>query len=125
MEEKITKSRTYGTRPRGHYIKVFVTSEELAEIQEKSTKSGLSMSAFLRAVALNQKVRSVLDLDAVVDMVKVNGDLGRVAGLLKLWLAEKCGQGASPIAVESLMNDFRMLQKKMADLMHKAVHGPR
>ena len=98
MEEK--RRGTYGTRPRGKYIKVFVTSEEMSEIQEKAKMSGLSNSAFLRALALNQKVRSVLDLHAVTDMVKVNGDLGRVAGLLKLWMLEKRGQGASAHSVE-------------------------
>lgn len=123
MEEK--RRGTYGTRPRGKYIKVFVTSEEMAEIQEKAKMSGLSNSAFLRALALNQKVRSVLDLYAVTDMVKVNGDLGRVAGLLKLWLREKRGHGASSHSVEVLMNDFRLLQKKMMDLMSKALKGPR
>lgn len=123
MEEK--RRGTYGTRPRGKYIKVFVTSEEMLEIQEKAKMSGLSNSAFLRALALNQKVRSVLDLYAVTDMVKVNGDLGRVAGLLKLWLLEKRGHGASAHSVEVLMNDFRSLQKKMMDLMSKALKGPR
>ena len=123
MEEK--RRGTYGTRPRGKYIKVFVTSEEMAEIQEQAKLSGLSNSAFLRALALNQKVRSVLDLYAVTDMVKVNGDLGRVAGLLKLWLREKRGHGASSHSVEVLMNDFRLLQKKMMDLMSKALKGPR
>lgn len=98
MEEK--RSGTYGARPRGKYIKAFVTSEEMSEIQEKAKISGLSMSAFLRALALNQKVRSVLDLHAVTDIVKVNGDLGRVAGLLKLWMLEKRGQGASAHSVE-------------------------
>ena len=98
MEEK--RRGAYGTRPRGKYIKVFVTSEEMSEIQEKAKMSGLSMSAFLRAIALNQKVRSVLDLHAVTDIVKVNGDLGRVAGLLKLWMLEKRGQGASAHSVE-------------------------
>jgi len=123
MEEK--KSGTYGTRPRGKYIKVFLTPEEMSDIQEKANMSGLSMSAFLRAIALNQKVRSVLDLHAVNDMAKVHGDLGRVAGLLKLWLLEKRGCGATANSVELLMNDFRDLQRKMLDLMHRAVHGPR
>lgn len=117
------KDGTYGTRPRNLYIKVFVTPEEMSEIQEKAKISGLSLSAFLRAVALNQKIRSVLDFQAVVNIVKVSGDMGRVAGLLKLWLAEKRGQGAQPIVVESLISDFRLLQKQMRDLMSKGVNG--
>jgi len=59
------------------------------EITSRAAKSGSSISAYLRAVGLNHPIRSVLDLKAVADLVRVNGDLGRVAGLLKLWLAEK------------------------------------
>jgi len=52
---------------------------------------------------------------------KVNGDLGRVAGLLKLWLAEKRGQGAHPVAVERLMADFRALQTELSAIMRRAL----
>ncbi len=59
---------------------------------------------------LNSPIRSVVDLKAVADLAKVDGDLGRVGGLLKLWLAEKRGQGASPVEVEGMMIEFRELQ---------------
>ncbi|HAN9741196.1 TPA: CopG family transcriptional regulator, partial [Escherichia coli] len=52
---------------------------------------------------------------------KVNGDLGRVAGLLKLWLAEKRGQGARPVDVEAMMNDFRRLQGEVLAIMSRVV----
>jgi len=41
--------------------------------------------------------RSILDLNAMAGLGQVNGDLERVAGLLKLWLAEKRGQDARPV----------------------------
>ncbi len=56
-------------------------------------------------------------MEAVRQLAKVNGDLGRVAGLLKLWLAEKRGQGARPIDVEAMMMDFRAIQEDMRALM--------
>lgn len=49
--------------------------------------------------------------------MKLNGDLGRVAGLLKLWLAEKRGQGASSAEVERMMIEFRELQQVMREKM--------
>jgi len=114
--------KAHGGRPRGVHIKVWVTPEEKAAIGEAASNSGMKESAYLRALGLNTPVRSVLDLEAVTDLVKVNGDLGRVAGLLKLWLAEKRGQGALPMTVENMMDDFRELQKIMRDLMYKALH---
>jgi len=115
-----TKPRR-GTRPRGQRIEVWLTPEELAEIADRAAQSGLSRSAYLRAAGLNHPIRSVYDLKAVAELGKVNGDLGRVAGLLKLWLAEKRGQGAHPIDVEMMMAEFRALQTRLLDIMVKAV----
>jgi hypothetical protein len=72
---------------------------------------------------LNTSIRSVVDLTAVADLAKVNGDLGRVAGLLKLWLAEKIGQGAESVDVEKMMVSFRVLQAEVRGLMSRIVYG--
>ena len=48
--------------------------------------TGNSTSAFLRKVGLGYEVRSILDYSRAQDLVKVNADLGRLGGLLKLWL---------------------------------------
>lgn len=57
--------------------------------------------------------RSKADHQLVADLVKVTGDLGRVASLLKLWLAEKRGQGARPLDVAAMMLSFRRLQHEV------------
>lgn len=119
MVEK--KKTTYGTRPRNEYIKVFVTEDERAELVERAAQAGMSQSAFLRAVGLNEPIRSVVDLQAVADLGKINGDLGRVAGLLKLWLAEKRGQGARPVDVEGIMKNFRKLQSEVLAIMSRVI----
>jgi hypothetical protein len=75
----------------------------------------------LRAAGLNQPTRSVYDLDAVKDLVQVNGDLGRVAGLLKLWLADHRGFGAKPAEVGAMMNEFMVLQTKISHLTGAAL----
>lgn len=109
------------TKPRREIppIRVWLTEEERAEIENRAQSAGLSNSAFLRAVGLNQPIKSKVDLTAVADLAKINGDLGRVAGLLKLWLAEKRGQGARPADVESMMKDFRAMQQEMLVVMSK------
>ncbi|WP_441768130.1 plasmid mobilization protein [Klebsiella pneumoniae] len=60
------------------------------------SSKGLSCSASLRAVGLNRQIWSRADLEAVCVLVKLNGNLGRVAGLLKLWLLPRRGEGAHP-----------------------------
>ncbi|WP_131107503.1 CopG family transcriptional regulator [Pseudomonas sp. Sample_10] len=90
-------------------IEVWVNHEEKARITARAEPSGLSRSVYLRAVGLNYPIWSVVDLAAVADLAKVNGDLGRVAGL-KLWLAEKHGPGARAVDVDAIMVEFRELQ---------------
>jgi len=58
----------------------------------------------------------------LADLKQVNGDLGCVAGLLKLLLAEKRGQGARPADVGA-MKDSRALQIESHQIMGRAVRG--
>lgn len=104
-----TKEKTTARR-RGKPIEVWVTNEEKAAITDKAKEAGMSRSGYLRALGMNTPIRSVVDLTAVGELAKVSGDLGRVAGLLKLWLAEKRGESANAIDVESLMMELRRLQ---------------
>ncbi|WP_421555125.1 plasmid mobilization protein [Pseudomonas kitaguniensis] len=104
-------------RRRGKPIEVWVTDEEKAAITKRAEDTGLSRSGFLRAVGMNYPIRSIVDLTVVADLAKVNGDLGRVAGLLKLWLAEKHGQRAHAIDVEKMMVEFRELQTGIREKM--------
>lgn len=67
-------------------IRVWVTADEKAGIEEMARSTGNSTSAFLRKVGLGYEVRSILDYSRAQDLVKVNADLGRLGGLLKLWL---------------------------------------
>ena len=103
-------------------IKVWVSAEERAAIQKRADQAGLSLSAYMLAVGMNTPIRSIVDLAAVADLAKVNGDLGRVAGLLKFWLVEKRGQGAKSIDVEAMMTNFRVLQAQVLDLMSQIVY---
>lgn len=69
-------------------IWVYVTPEEYARIMDSAEKAGLSMSAFAKRVCLGQRIESKVDSRAVLELVKVNADMGRLGGLLKLWLSE-------------------------------------
>ena len=113
------------TRPRRDLppIKVWVSIEERASIQARAQETGLSLSAYLLAVGLNAPIKSVVDLAAVADLAKINGDLGRVAGLMKFWLADKRGEGAAPTDVERMMVEFRQLQGDIRGKMSAIVYG--
>jgi hypothetical protein len=111
-----SKSMRHEPRSRVLPMKVFVTDAERARIEERAKIAGLSVSAYLRAAGLNQPIRSVLDHDAVRELAKINGDQGRLGGLLKLWLMEREGQGAPAIEVRRLLHRIGEIQAHLADM---------
>lgn len=123
MKDDVQKCGLVRPRREVPPVKVWVTDDEKIEVTERATQAGLSMSAYLLAAGLNHETRSVLDLHAVKDLVQVTGDLGRVAGLLKLWLAEKRGQGVKAVDVDSMMMEFRELQGEVRAIMSKVVYA--
>lgn len=105
------------TRDRVKRIKVAVSPSERAEIERRAELANLSVSGYLRAAGLNQPIRSALDYQAVLELAQVAGDLGRLGGLLKLWLAEQRGKGASVADVNRVLRETRELQDQMRTLM--------
>ncbi|RYI35289.1 MAG: conjugal transfer protein TraJ [Acetobacteraceae bacterium] len=107
-------------------IRVWVTPQEKAAIAEMASTTGNSTSAYLRKVGLGYEVRSILDFGRAQELVKVNADLGRLGGLLKLWLAgDKRLEGYSQIElrrlvlmllvkVETNQQEMREILKKVA-----------
>lgn len=83
------KDGSIAVRPRRDLspIRVVASEAERAAIKAGADKAGLSLSAFLRNVGCGYPVRSVIDQKQVAELSKINADLGRLGGLLKLWLA--------------------------------------
>ncbi|GAB7441462.1 plasmid mobilization protein [Escherichia coli] len=82
MTDEAPKKGPHGGRPRGQHIKVWVNNDEKAELADRADRAaqaGLSLSAYMKVAGLNAPIRARSDLSAVTDLVRVNGDLGRVA----------------------------------------------
>ena len=67
-------------------IKVYCTNDEKHEITLQAKAAGLSVSSYLLNVGLGYQISGILDQQRVSDMAKINADLGRLGGLLKMWL---------------------------------------
>lgn len=111
------KRRDKGPRDRINHLQVVVDGDERAEIKRRADAAGLSVSGYLRAVALNHRISSVLDHAAVANLVKVAGDQGRLGGLLKLWLVDRPGKGAPEIEVRHLLQRLGELQFTLAEIV--------
>jgi hypothetical protein len=67
-------------------IRVWCLPEEKAWIEANARDAGLSVSKYLRNVGMGYKIEGVIDAELVRQLAKINGDQGRLGGLLKLWL---------------------------------------
>lgn len=78
-EKKITRK---GSPP----IKVYCLPDERTLIEENAKQAGLSVARYLREVGQGYQIKGVVDYEHVRELARINGDLGRLGGLLKLWL---------------------------------------
>ncbi|HEX7478446.1 MAG TPA: conjugal transfer protein TraJ [Polyangiales bacterium] len=73
---------------RARHLRVPVQPEEAQVIEAQARAVGMSVAAYLRAVGCGYQPRALADRDQVDALLKINGDLGRLGGLLKLWLSD-------------------------------------
>jgi hypothetical protein len=86
LRKDMTKGEKHPTRKHGTHLRVPVLAHEKSAIEHHADAVGLSVAAYLRNIGLGHEVTSMLDYRRVDDLAKINGDLGRLGGLLKLWL---------------------------------------
>lgn len=76
------------TKRQRTHIKIWCSPEDKAKIEALAETVGESASSYLRLVGLGHQPRSMIDRQEARELVRVNGDLGRLGGLLKLWLSD-------------------------------------
>jgi hypothetical protein len=104
------------TAPRGKRpINVWVTAEERAQIERLAAATSLPVSVYLRTLGLGYEPKSLLDAERVGELLKACGDLGRLGGLLKLWLSERPGQGAPQVEIRALLHSIGELRDQIVD----------
>jgi hypothetical protein len=113
------------TRKNSPPIKVYCLPGERRQIEALARAAGLSMSSYLLNVGMGYKVRGILDNKRVEELARINGDLGRLGGLLKLWLTDDprtARFGASTI--RAVLSRIELTQARMHEVM-RAVVMPR
>ena len=103
-------------RQRTKHIMVRVSPEELETIQAGAKQCDMSAPAFLRSLGQGYQPSSNVDHQAVIELAKLHGDVGRVGGLLKVWLSneERMGFGQH-LNIPELIKELRSLQELIAD----------
>ncbi len=103
-------------RDRLRPLRVVVSQSERREIEDRAAAASLSVSAYLRAAGMGATFRSAASShEQVAALAKVNADQGRLGGLLKLWLSERPGQGATVRDVRALLDQLGEVQGVLAE----------
>lgn len=119
MEKIVTRK---GSTP----IKVWCLPAEREVIRANAERSGMSVSRYLRSVGMGSEVKSVVDYERVSELTKMAGDLGRLGGLLKLWLTRpeslaKFGEARTRDAIEGALDEIYGSQKAIQDLVRQVL----
>jgi hypothetical protein len=116
------RERKKETRKGNPPIKVYCLPEEKAQIEVNAKAAGMSLSSYLLAVGQGYKIQGVVDFEQVKELAKINGDLGRLGGLLKLWLTDDVRTarfGADTIT--AVLDRVMQTQAEMSAVMTKVV----
>ena len=105
------------SRDRNRPLRVFVSERERAEIETRAAATGLSVSAYLRNLGLGFQPHSTLDQEAILALLKVNADQGRLGGLFKLWLSGQSAPSTETMAIRKLLAAIEECQLKLKGLI--------
>lgn len=101
-------------------LRVPVLPIEEAEIKSKATDAGLPVAEYLRNLGLGYQVPSIVDSRQVDSLLKINGDLGRLGGLIKLWLTnDKRTKLIGKSQLHLTLDSIRDTQSTMLDVIMK------
>jgi hypothetical protein len=107
-------------------IKVYCRPTERAELEAKAKSAGMSVSAYLAAVGAGYPVKTLLDHRRVEELMRIDGNLGRLGGLLKLWLTDDQRTRAFGAGtVRALLHKIEACQAEMLAVMHQVVRRGR
>jgi hypothetical protein len=113
------------TRKNTAPVKVYCLPEERAQLLANARAAGKSASTYLLNVGLGYPVPGLLDQRRVEELLRVNGDLGRLGGLLKLWLTNDERTAAfGESTIRALLAKIEATQEELLDVV-RAVLSPR
>lgn len=115
-------SEALPTRKEKSPLKVYCRPDERERIEANARDAGMSVARFLREVGQGYRVRGIVDFEQIRELARINGDLGRLGGLLKLWLTDDVRTARfGEATVRALLERIETTQDQMAGVMRAIV----
>jgi len=110
------------TRKNTTPIKVYRLPHEREAIKANAAATGHTASNYLLRVGIGYPMKSILDNKRVEELVKINCDLGRLGGLLKLWLTndERAATFGEP-TIRAVLSKTSDTQNVMLEVIRRIV----
>lgn len=113
---------TNATRKGSPPVKVYCLPDEKTQLGEAAKAVGMSVSAYLLNVGMGYQVPGILDNKRVEELARINGDLGRLGGLLKLWLTDDVRTlQFGEATILALLSRIESTQDRMHEVMQEVV----
>ena len=110
------------TRKASPPIKVYCLPEERRQIEANANTAGLSLSTYLLKVGSGCQIHGIADQKQVEELARINGDLGRLGGLLKLWLTDdKRTAEVGKATIRAVLSRIEVTQDQMTELMKRII----
>lgn len=107
---------------RHHHLRVPVFPDEKEEIERQARQAGLSVARYLREVGQGYEIKGITDYERVRELARINGDLGRLGGLLKWWLTDDIRTASfGADTIQRLLARIEDTQDQMAAVMKNIV----
>lgn len=118
MNDKTERVTRKGSTP----IKVYCLPEEKEQIEAQAKRAGMSAARYLREVGQGYRLSGVVDYEQVRELARINGDLGRLGGLLKLWLSDDMRTAQfGQATILAVLSKIEATQEEMGKVMTKVV----
>ncbi|MGG6430461.1 plasmid mobilization protein [Acetobacter ghanensis] len=115
---EIEKKRKKNIGPRsGQRIPVKVTAAEKEAIERTARQVRLPAFTLMRNLALGYSPPSRVDQETFLELFSLRGDLGRLGGLLKLWLVDRPDAVVPNKVVREALTEILERQGQVADLI--------
>ena len=98
-------------------IPVQVSEAEHASIVETARAVGLPVAVLIRRLALGYEPESIVDTRTLLELIRLRADLGRLGGVMKLWLVDRPGGGAPEGDVRTALTSVLDRQGEVAALI--------
>jgi hypothetical protein len=97
-------------------LRAYLTPEDYQAVKARAAQARLSISTYVQRVCRGHDVKSAIDQEAVLDLLRLKADLGRIGGLLKLGLT---GNTLDRHRANRLLADLEATRKQIDEKVGK------